>query len=304
MMATMSALLILLLTGDGPTTVEPALASIVEARLTRHIGELASPSYQGRGAGSEGAAKAAQYLREQFKAIGLEPAGTSGFDQAFEAGGQKLKNVIGRLEGDDETLRSEYVVLGAHYDHLGVIDGVMYPGADDNASGCAALIEVARAFTLGDRPKRSLLFIAFDSEEHGLRGSKHFVKEPTVPRPKIVAMINLDMVSRGDTDTLQVCGAALTAEMKAMAEHVAPDVGLKLRYEFEEKWRHASDHGPFGDAGIPFLYFGVEDHPDYHKPSDTADKANGKKIERIARLTYLTAREVADATTAPTMKKP
>src|SRR5262249_16744166 len=196
----------------------------------------------------------------------LEPAGTSGFDQTFESDGHKLVNLVARVAGEEEALRDEFVVIGAHYDHLGIVKGEMYPGADDNASGCAAMLEVARAFTLGATPRRSVLFIAFDSEERGLAGSRHFVQHPTVAREKIVAMVNLDMVSRGDPRTVQVCGAALSPDMKAIAEREAPLVGLTLHYEFEKEWRRASDHGPFGDVGIPFLYFGVEDHPDYHKP--------------------------------------
>jgi hypothetical protein len=111
------------------------------------------------------------------------------------------------------------------------------------------------------------------------------------------------MVSRGDPKTVQVCGAALSPDMKAIAEREAPRVGLTLRYQFEKEWRRASDHGPFGDAGIPFLYFGVEDHPDYHKPTDTADKIVGGKMERITRLAFLVARAVADAAHAPATKK-
>jgi Zn-dependent M28 family amino/carboxypeptidase len=297
--------LLLVLAGQAVATKpDPALASIGEQRLMKHLTELSSPAYEGRGAGTPGGAKAAKYIRERFAEVGLKPAGSEGFDQAFEFEGHHLANLVGKLAGDDESLSDEVVVVGAHYDHLGIMKDEIYPGADDNASGCAALIEVARAFALEKGHRRTLLFIAFDSEEHGLLGSRYFVDHPTVPREKIVAMINLDMVSRGDPKTVQVCGASLSPDMKAMAEGAAPAVGLTLRYDFEKKWRHASDHGPFGDANIPFLYFGVEDHPDYHKPTDTADKAVGSKLERIARLTYLTALAVTNADHAPVAKKP
>lgn len=290
--------------GDGKVATDPALATLTAAHLMKHETELAKAEYEGRGAGTPGAAKAARYLEKQLADAALAPKGTDGYQQPFKAGERTLKNLVGVLAGDDDDLAKEYVVIGAHYDHLGVKKGSMYPGADDDASGCAVVVEVARAFqAAGERPRRSVLFLAFDGEEMGLLGSKYFVAHPTVPKEQIVAMLNLDMVSRGDTAHLQVCGTATSKELKAIVEKEAPLAPIELRYEFEREWRRASDHGPFGDAGIPFLYFGVEDHEDYHKPSDTADKANTVKLERIARLAYLTLRAMADADERPSFTK-
>jgi Zn-dependent M28 family amino/carboxypeptidase len=166
------------------------------------------------------------------------------------------------------------------------------------------LLEVAAALKADDDLERSVLFVGFDGEEAtlggGLLGSRHFVSKPTVAKRSIVAMLNLDMVSRGETADLRVCGTKYSPLLKAIVEAHAPRAELKLYYDHERQWRRASDHGPFGDAGIPFLYFGVLDHEDYHQPSDTADKANKDKAARIARLTYLTLRDLANREERPT----
>ena len=287
-------LLLTLLAAPSDEPLGPETEGITKTRLLTHIEALASEDFEGRGAGTEGGRMGAAYVEQQFEALGLAPKGTRKFRQAFKGRGKKMMNVVGLLKGYDETLSKEYVVIGAHFDHLGVRREKTYPGADDNASGCAAMFEVARAFTDGGKPARSVLFIGFDGEEIGLLGSRHFVKKPTVPKKRIVAMFNLDMVGRGETGDVRVCGTPYSSRLKAIVEAAAPRVDLKLHYDFERQWRSASDHGPFGDAKIPFLYFGVVDHGDYHKPSDQADKINGPKIERIARLVYLTARRVAD----------
>jgi len=277
---------------DAPLPAEAE--GITRDRLLNHIEALTSEDFEGRAAGTDGGQMGASYVQQQFEALGLTPKGTKKFRQAFKARGKKLTNVVGMLKGYDEKLSKEYVVIGAHFDHLGIRKEKMYPGADDNASGCATMFEIARAFSEGGKPARSIVFIGFDGEEIGLLGSRQFVKKPTVPKKRIVAMINLDMVGRGETGDVRVCGTPTSTLLKSIVERTAPRVELKLHYDFERQWRRASDHGPFGDAEIPFLYFGVVDHGDYHKPTDAADKINGPKIERIARLVYLTAREIAD----------
>ena len=277
--------------------------SISAARLLPHVQLLSSDDLEGRKSGSAGAETAAAYMAQQFETLKLEPEGTMGYRQAFRQGGRTLTNIVARLKGSDPRLRRQYVVVGAHFDHLGQRGDQIYKGADDNASGCAALIEIARALTEGQPPRRSVVLIGFDGEESGLLGSKEFVRHPTVPKKSIVAMINLDMVSRGKTGDVRVCGTAHSELLKELVEGSADPAGLVLHYDREREWRHQSDHGPFGDARIPFLYFGVLDHKDYHRPSDTVEKINVEKLERITRLAYLTVRAVADHDKPPKFSK-
>lgn len=294
-------ILLLAIALEVPTTdpLPPEVDGVTRQRLLTHVEALASEDFEGRGAGTDGGRLGASYLIQQFESLKLTEKGTRSFRQPFTSRGKKMANVVGLLKGCDERLEDEVVVIGAHFDHLGVRRDALYPGADDNASGCAALLEVARAFTRGGPPARSVLFIGFDGEEIGLQGSKYFVKRPTVPKKDIVAMINLDMVGRGATGDVRVCGTPTSTLLKQHVESAAPRVDLKLHYDFERQWRHSSDHGPFGDADIPFLYVGVLNHPDYHKPTDVADKLNPEKMERIARLVYLVARAVADGQDRP-----
>lgn len=283
-----------------PETSANHLASITEAGLFRHVRVLASDDFQGRRAGEEGGRLAATYMAQRFEQIGLVAKGTHEFEQPFSKGTKQMTNVVALLEGSDAELRDQYLVIGAHFDHLGQRGDKIYHGSDDNASGCAALIEVARALRADTDLRRSILFVAFDGEEIGLLGSKHFVREPPVPREAIVAMLNLDMVSRGETGDVWLSGAGYSPLLKEWVEAIAPETDLAVHHEHEKEWRQASDHGPFGDAGIPFLYFGVLDHEDYHKPTDTSDKANQEKMARIARLVYLTARTIANSAERPT----
>ncbi|MFG0316622.1 MAG: M28 family peptidase [Planctomycetota bacterium JB042] len=277
----------------------PEVDGITSERLMRHVEALASDDFEGRGAGTDGGRLGASYLISRFEALKLTPKGTREFRQPFRARGKEMANVVALIEGYDEERSKEFVVVGAHFDHLGRRRDDLYPGADDNASGCAALIEVARAFTLGGPPARSILFVGFDGEEVGLLGSRHFVRRPTVPKKEIVAMFNLDMVGRGEPGDVRVCGTSTAPLLKTIVERHAPRVGLTTHDDYERQWRNASDHAPFGDARIPFLYFGVLDHEDYHRPTDAAEKVVRRKIERIARLVYLTARETADGAERP-----
>lgn len=282
---------------------DDSLATITEEHLLRHVKVLSDDDFEGRRAGSEGGGMAAAYMARQFEELGLEPEGTMGYRQSFRKGGKELVNIIGRLKGSDSKLRRQHVVIGAHFDHLGKRGEKVFNGADDNASGCAALIEVARALSAGKPPRRSILFIGFDGEEVGLLGSRHFLRKPTVSKKSLVAMLNLDMVSRGETGDVRVCGTPSSKLLKRVIEEQAARVELKLHYDKERQWRRLSDHGPFGDAGIPFLYFGVLDHEDYHRPTDTIDRTNGEKLVRITKLVALTLRGIADSDQRPRFKK-
>jgi Zn-dependent M28 family amino/carboxypeptidase len=251
---------------------------------------LASDDYQGRAAGSAGGAKARALIVERFAALGLKPIGTS-FEHPFEftpkpastparrepASPLRGVNVVARCPGTEPGLPA--IVVSAHYDHLGIRDGRIYHGADDNASGVAVLLELAAQCTA--QPFRhDLVFAAFDAEEEGLQGAAAFLAAPTLPRSRIELNVNLDMVARGDKGELYVSGLQHNPALRPLLQPVAARAPIQVRFGHDipgtgsEDWTMQSDHGPFHRAGIPFVYFGVEDHPDYHQPTDTADKIN------------------------------
>ena len=263
---------------EGPSRVSAE-------RLMKDVETLSAADFEGRFPGSPGGHKAHALILRRLRELRLKPivphAGGASYEQPFTftqrgVTGPVATNLMGYIEGSAEPKR--FTTMTAHYDHLGVRDGQIYPGADDNASGVATLLAAAEYFTK-HRPRRSILFIAFDGEEEGLQGSAFFVAHPAVPLKAIVLEINLDMVSRGDRNELFVAGTFFSPELKAPLVEAARSRRLTLRFGHDrpnagtvEDWTHASDHGPFHDAGIRFLYFGVEDHPDYHRPTDTADK--------------------------------
>ena len=198
----------------------------------------------------------------------------------------------GRQEGDGReraracasapTPKLPYFVVSAHYDHLGIRDGQIYPGADDDASGVAVILELA-AFCQKTPFRHTILFAAFDAEERGLQGAKAFLVKPPVPKDRIALNVNLDMVSRSDKREIFVAGTYHYPDLKAPLEEVAKRAPITVLFGHDkpvaiaggvEDWTNQSDHGPFHAAKIPFVYFGVEDHADYHKPTDTADKIN------------------------------
>lgn len=277
--------------------------TITEESLHRHVRALASDDFMGRGAGTEGAKLTLAYLTQRWKAAGILPKGTKGFEQPFTEKGKDMANLVGWIEGTDEELRDEFVVIGAHFDHLGERGGKIYNGADDNASGCAVMTEVGAAIKAQGGCRRSILLIAFDGEEIGLRGSRYYANNPTVDKDSIVAMVNMDMVSRGETGDVRACGTPYSPELKRAIEAAATLADLKLHYDHEREWKSASDHASFAKVGVPWLYVGVIDHPDYHKHTDDADKSNKPKMLRIARLIYLAVTHVADQDGRPSLVK-
>jgi hypothetical protein len=205
-----------------------------------------------------------------------------------------VRNVIGALEGSDPVLKNEWVVVGAHYDHLGLGErdsltpsqiGQVHHGADDNASGTAGVIELARLAANDDREwKRSALFMAFAAEEIGLLGSAHFVNNPTVPLESITAMVNLDMIGRVSNNRVFVGGVGTSPKYQPMLEEINKATGLQLDYS--DSGYGASDHTSFNAKKIPVLFFFSGLHTDYHKPSDTADKINGDGAVKVASLVF------------------
>jgi Zn-dependent M28 family amino/carboxypeptidase len=209
-------------------------------------------------------------------------------------------NVAALLPGSDPALEGEIVVLSAHEDHLGMKDGQLHPGADDNASGTAVLMEAARLLK-GAKPRRSILFLSVSGEELGLFGSRAFVASPPVPLKDIVADLNTDMVGRNGVDAISVTPARIegaTGTLTRDARAIAADLGLTLTDEADDYWKR-SDHYTFAKAGIPalFIFGGME--PDYHQPTDTPDKVEGAKLEHVAELLRRLALRVADADARP-----
>ena len=243
--------------------------------LSKHVHYLASDELQGRALGTAGKDLATAYILDQFKSAGLQPYEgkyLQGFDLNFRLAWVQASNIIGVVPGSDSDLSKEYIVIGAHYDHLGYKkDGTVFPGADDNASGVATIIELAKYFgQAANRPKRSLLFIAFDAEESGLLGAKHFVDNLSDDaKRQIKAMFSLDMVgmlraNRG----LDLKGIATILDGKAIAERNAQDINLlNLSGEIERR----TDTHPFGLQGIPAVHVFTGLKSPYHKPEDKAD---------------------------------
>ena len=198
-------------------------------------------------------------------------------------------------------LQNEWVVVGAHYDHLGLGDrnslapsqiGQIHHGADDNASGTAGVLEVARLAARNKRDwKRSLLFITFAGEEIGLLGSSYFVNHPTIPLKNTMAMINMDMIGRLNNDRLFVGGVGTSPDFKPWLESLNKTVGLQLDYS--DSGYGASDHMSFNAKKIPVLFIFSGLHTDYHKPSDTADKINANGAVKVISLVYLMLERIA-----------
>jgi Zn-dependent M28 family amino/carboxypeptidase len=212
-----------------------------------------------------------------------------------------IRNVIGVLPGADPNLKNEWVVVGAHYDHLGLGNrnslapsqiGQVHHGADDNASGTAGVMELARIAAKNNHAwKRSVLFIAFAGEEIGLLGSSNFANHPTVPIKSIDAMINMDMIGRVSNDRLFIGGIGTSPSLKQTVEDFNKPVGLALN--FSDSGYGSSDHTSFNAKKIPVLFFFSGLHTDYHKPSDTADKINAQGAVKVLSVVYGTVDRLA-----------
>lgn len=236
---------------------------------------LSADDMEGRAPGTPGSERARAYILSRFAEIGLSPVG-QGFEQPFifakrDGSAASGINLIARIKG---TEGGKAMVVSAHYDHLGVRDGQIYNGADDNASGVAGLLAVAEAFK-AKAPKHDVIFAVVDAEEGGLRGAKAFVAAPPVPLDTIALNVNFDMLSKNAKNELYVAGTAPFPALKPILVKVAmtAPVSLKLGHDTDadgkqNNWTNQSDHYAFGEKGVPWVYFGVEDHPEYHKPTD------------------------------------
>jgi L-amino acid N-acyltransferase YncA len=283
--------LVVMLWGCDLVSSSEATEPLSEFALSAHIEFLAGDSLYGRGSATYRELQAAQYIAAEFSRFNLEP-GVLGYLQEFSVQDSSSRNVLGVVPGQGD-LSGQWVVVGAHYDHLGFNQLgqdsiVIYNGADDNASGTALLLELARYmshyFMRGEGEndaRRSILFQAFGSEEVGLLGSRHFVENPTAPLDSVVAMVNLDMVGRMTNDMLMVAGSGSSPTWTGLLEQVN-DEGLNIVYD--DGGLQRSDQFPFLAAGIPVLFFTTGLHSDWHQPTDDSWLINSAGIVRVGDL--------------------
>jgi hypothetical protein len=284
-------------------------AAAAPAAQTLHgwVEELSSTAMEGRAPGTEGIEKAARWIAVRFQEVGLEPAGPGGdWYQPFRPeaprvadavqlpagtswGDLTLKNVAGRLNGRGDGC----VLVLAHYDHLGRnAEGALYAGADDNASGIAALCAIAAELVPEGPRRRTVLFLATSGEEEGLLGARAYAGAPLCPLEGTVAVVNLDTVGRMQNDQLFALSAETAREFPEMLRGV--NLGFDLALQIPEKSPMASDQIVFLDRGIPGLHFFTGPNEDYHRPTDTAEKVNAEGIARVAGFAAEVVRFLAD----------
>jgi len=209
-------------------------------------------------------------------------------------------NVVALLEGSDPVLKGEYVLFGAHHDHVGTREGRVYNGADDNGSGTVAMLEIAQAMAI-ERPKRSVIMVWHTGEEKGLWGARHFVENSPVPVERMSAELNLDMICRNDPDSLYLIGSdKLSTELDA-AIHTVNDRYIHLNFDYTyndpahpDRFFFRSDQLPYIEYGIPAVWFFCGTTEDYHQETDTVDRVDFQKMERVTRLAYLVGYEVGN----------
>ena len=276
---------------------------------------LADDSFEGRGAGLPGGEMAAEYIVSMLKKWGVKPFLTSGYYQNFESAKNQMNWITesdmpldGLIESGCETRTMRnilacipgkgegYVVVGAHYDHLGIgvaVDGdSCYNGADDNASGVAAVLQLAKAMKQSKKkPERTIIFAFWDGEELGMLGSRFFVKRCTFSS-EFSAYMNFDMIGRGFDENPWNLSYLYSSDNPVFGEWLQDDtenydLRLMVDYKATKSLIGTSDTSPFARKGVPIVWYHTEGHPDYHRPSDTADKVNYAKLMEITRAAYL-----------------
>lgn len=303
----------------GTKTLSPTRGPDANA-LRSDIAYLASDLLEGRRTGTAGNDSAAAYIARRFAALGLTAFGTEYLQHfvarpvpmhGMAAESLTTQNVVAMLPGRDPTLRGQYVVIGAHFDHLGrSTEGALDPdaksairrGADDNASGTAAVLELARLFAAAPT-RRSLVFVAFTGEELGLLGSEYFVEHSPLPLDSADAMINFDMVGRLRDDKLIVYGVSTARELPALLDSANAGISAEgtprswrapLRVTALGDGFGPSDHSSFYARNIPVLHFFTDLHDDYHRASDVASKINAPGEAHVVALAERVIRAVAD----------
>ena len=299
-------------------------ASTITAKdLGTHLFTYASDDFEGRNTGEPGQKKAVEYLKDFYTAQGIKsPMGNNDYFQevpeewlANNSRRGKLKaseNVLAFIEGSEKP--EEIIVISAHLDHVGVNNGEIYNGADDDGSGTVALLEIAEAFKMaanaGKGPKRSILFLHVTGEEKGLLGSKYYTQNPTFPLANTVCNLNIDMIGRidarhkEDPNYVYLIGSdKLSTELHTLSENINKkymNINLDYKYNDENdpnRFYYRSDHYNFAKNNVPIIFYFNGTHVDYHQPTDTPDKINYELLENRAKLVFHTAWEIANKET-------
>lgn len=265
--------------------------------IKKHVYALADDDFEGRSISAKGGLKAANYIEAEFKNAGIKPLGDNYYHEfavrlqhAITAEG---KNIVGIVEGSHPQLKNEYIVVGAHYDHVGykikkdTKDKVIYNGADDNASGVAAVIELGRAFAVAEnKPDRSIVFVAFDGEETGLNGSKWMMNDSIIDPGKIKLMLSLDMIGMlSKAEGIELLGLGSLKDADLVAQQIADKQGINIKKTTKDV-HNRTDTKPFGDLGIPAIHFTTGTVSPYHKPEDDAELLDYEGLTKITDYTY------------------
>lgn len=316
-------------TAEAKNEIHTYLKTITTSDLKKHLTVIASDDMQGRNTGEPGQKKAAQYLVDFYKKSNISyPKGANSYFQKIpskyflKAFSPKLgdsENVWAFIEGSEKP--EEVLVISAHYDHVGMKNGEVYNGADDNGSGTSSVLEIAEAFALakknGAGPKRSILFLHVTGEEHGLHGSRYYTENPIFPLANTIADLNIDMVGRRDdlhpntNNYIYLIGSdRLSTDLHNISEEANEKyTQLKLDYTYNaeddpNRFYYRSDHYNFAKNGIPSLFYFNGTHEDYHQPSDDVSKIEFDALQKRVQLIFATAWELANRENKPVVDKP
>ncbi|PZR20969.1 MAG: peptidase M28 [Flavobacterium psychrophilum] len=308
--------------------VEKYMKIITQADLKKHLYIVAGDEMQGRNTGEEGQKKAGKYLIEQYKKDGISyPKGATTFYQpvpsafmtrAFSPKLSDSENIWAYIEGTEKP--DEILVISAHYDHVGMKNGEVYNGADDDGSGTVALLEIAQAFMQAKKdgygPKRSILFLHVTGEEHGLHGSRYYSENPLFPISNTIADLNIDMIGRRDDahkdngNYVYVIGSdRLSTDLHNINEDANKKyTKLDLDYTFNDvndpnQFYYRSDHYNFAKKGIPIIFYFNGVHDDYHQPGDEPQKIEYDLLAKRTQLAFVTAWELANRENRPVVDK-
>jgi Zn-dependent M28 family amino/carboxypeptidase len=305
-------------------------ATITEKDLAKHLFVYASDEFEGRDTGEPGQKKAAAYLKDFYVKKGIaSPIGANDYYQEVPAsflnksirgrGLNASENVLAYIKGSEKP--NEVLVISAHLDHVGIRNGKIYNGADDDGSGTVAILEIAEAFQKavkeGKGPKRSILFLHVTGEEKGLLGSKYYVENPVFPIANTVANLNIDMIGRIDDrhkdnpNFVYLIGSdKLSTDLHNLSEEInAKYTNISLDYKYNDdrdpnRFYYRSDHYNFAKYNIPIIFYFNGTHEDYHQPSDTPDKINYDLLQNRSRLIFHTAWEIANRDARLVVDKP
>ena len=268
-------------------------------------------------------------IDEQFQPQGVPLPGVEvTLETAIVRSQARIRNVLAYLPGSDSALRDEVVIVSAHFDHMGYHDGEVFQGADDDASGTAGLLEIAEAYSLSpERPARSVLFAAWNAEERGLLGSRYYVERPAFLLEKTIALFQMDMIGRNEeipdpgnprflglqkqsaennTNSVHVLGYSRSEDLRSLVTQSNGTIGLELKFQYDDtpaNLLRRSDHWPFLSKEVPVLFFHTGLHPDYHRPTDTPEKINYSKMEKVVRLVFLSSWAAAYSSPPPQLNK-